>query len=795
MIKKFKTIYSLAVFQDFDWDLHMKEITGNQPFQEINIIYGQNYSGKTTLSRIVRALETGIIPPKYESPQFEVEFNDGATVNAANLQGHGKIIRVFNEDFVRENLNFFNNPEDKIKSFAVLGDENIKIEKEIYAIEKKLGSNEEGKESGLYAQLKVSQIRQNEATNIYNKANDDLEKKKIDKATGKVNGIKYRPNIFGDQNYNIAKLENEIQKVLAKAYNPIDDNKRQELEQSLNETVKSVIPIIEKPCFDFQNFCDQTKEAVTKKIGISDKIPELARDYVLNEWVKKGHELHKGKRETCAFCNSSISSERWHILEKHFDEETEKLETSINNLKEKISAHKVNVKNGFNISKNWFYVKYHNYIDKLIEEYNSVAQKYNDQMDALLKQLDQRTKEITKEFDFEVPVDVSGGFEDLFKKYSQVHKEANEYTNELGKTKSATQDILRLYEVHKFVEDIGCVDAVKNIENLKQGMDEALKNTNDIKENIDSVLQLIDAKKRQLNDEEKGAVKVNEYLNNFFGHKFLSLQAHPDETKTIYFQIIRDGKPAFNLSEGECSLIAFCYFMAKLNDVETNARKPIIWIDDPISSLDGNHVFFVYSLLKDGIVTNKSFEQLFISTHNLDFLKYLKRLDAKDGKGHNFQKSYYMIQRKDKIATIDPMPKYLKNYITEFNHLFHQIYKCAKTESIDDTNYAIFYNFGNNARKFMEIFMAYKYPDADNDADATSEKIKKFFGNDITFEVINRLNNEYSHMAGVFERGGIPVDVPEIKKVAKRIIDKIKEADKDQFDALLRSINEQEKGG
>jgi wobble nucleotide-excising tRNase len=772
----------------------MRGASGNiQFFQKINIIYGQNYSGKTTLSRIVRALETGIIPPKYESPEFELEFDDGDVSDTTKLQGHGRTIRVFNDDFVRENLSFFSNQEDKIKAFAILGDENIKIEKKIREIEEKLGSSEDGKESGLYAQLKTLQVKQNEAVDAYNKANNDLTKKKNDKATGRPNGIKYRSNVFGDQNYNVTKLENDIQKTLENEYSSIDDAKRQKLEHGLNEIAKSLIPIFKKPCFEFQNFCDQTRNIVTKKIGISDKIQELAHDYVLNEWVKKGHELHKGKRKTCAFCNNPISPERWNILEKHFDEETEKLEQVITKLKGEINSHKENIENEFNISKDWFYANYHGRIDDLIKEYNSLVVKYNDQMNVLLKQLDRRSKEITRESEFEAPVDISSSFEKLFEQYEQVCKEANEYTNELGETKSVTQSILRLHEVYKFVDDSGYVDAVKNIENLKKKKEEATENTEMLKNNIDRELRLIGEKRRLLNDEEKGAIKVNEYLNNFFGHKFLSLQALPDESENIHFQIIREGRPAFNLSEGECSLIAFCYFMAKLNDIETKAKHPIIWIDDPISSLDSNHVFFVYSLLKDGIVTNRSFEQLFISTHNLDFLKYLKRLDAKDVNGNSFQKSYYIVQRKDKIATIDPMPKYLKEYITEFNYLFHQIYKCSTVITIDDTNYTTFYNFGNNARKFMEIFMAYKYPDAKKES--TDKKIKKFFGDDITFEVVNRLNNEYSHMAGVFERGEIPVDIPEIKKVAKRIIEKIQEADKDQFESLLRSIGEEAQGG
>ena len=131
-------------------------------------------------------------------------------------------------------------------------------------------------------------------------------------------------------------------------------------------------------------------------------------------------------------------------------------------------------------------------------------------------------------------------------------------------------------------------------------------------------------------------------MNNYIGHQFLSLKAiedPPGDSSSGYrFEIFRNDKKAFQLSQGECSLIAFCYFIAKLEDIETKGNQPIIWIDDPISSLDANHIFFVYSLINTMIVTPEDYEdrkelnkrdrfqQLFISTHNLDFLKYLKRL-------------------------------------------------------------------------------------------------------------------------------------------------------------------------
>ena len=79
--------------------------------------------------------------------------------------------------------------------------------------------------------------------------------------------------------------------------------------------------------------------------------------------------------------------------------------------------------------------------------------------------------------------------------------------------------------------------------------------------------------KAQLKDESKGADRVNDYLNNFFGHKSLSLRAIEENQKGMSsgyrFEVKRNDKKAFHLSEGEFSLIAFCYLMAKLKDVET----------------------------------------------------------------------------------------------------------------------------------------------------------------------------------------------------------------------------------
>ncbi|MDO0559399.1 AAA family ATPase, partial [Escherichia coli] len=143
------------------------------------------------------------------------------------------------------------------------------------------------------------------------------------------------------------------------------------------------------------------------------------------------------------------------------------------------------------------------------------------------------------------------------------------------------------------------------------------------------------------------------------------------------------------------------------------------FIDDPICSLDGSNIFYIFSLI-DAEINLANYKQIFISTHNMDFLKYLHRASRK--------KNYFMIERSlcDKHAAnskLISMPKYLQKYVTEFVFLFEQIYKVANEVQTDE-NYHIFYNFPNNARKFLESYLFFKYP---NTKLSNDQRIAMFF--------------------------------------------------------------------
>ena len=129
MIKKID-IASYGLFQDFSW---LGSIGANAEFKQYNIIYGRNYSGKTTLSRILHSLETCQPNSDYENGNFAITLSDGTIVTAAELSSFPDSlkVRVFNEDFIKANLNWFHRRDGTIEPFTVLGAENVDLEQKI----------------------------------------------------------------------------------------------------------------------------------------------------------------------------------------------------------------------------------------------------------------------------------------------------------------------------------------------------------------------------------------------------------------------------------------------------------------------------------------------------------------------------------------------------------------------------------------------------------------------------------------------------------------------------------------
>lgn len=783
-------IKSFGSYSDFVWKDRIRNSKNEvEDFRKLNILYGRNYSGKTTLSRIFRSFETGHVPSKIALPDFKLVTNDGE-LKPSDVSKENSDVRVYNKDFISDNLSFLIDDEGHISPIAIIGDDNTKIEQQIADKRKILGSIE-GNEGLYYAHELKSETHSELNTEIVS-LETDLEKSLSAKANKKPNGIKHQTK-FAISTYNINNLKTDIE-VILKSNCILAENERTRLENLIQDQKKPKITESIRISSITQNLLASTNPLLTKKITPSTPIQELLDDHLLQEWVKNGRKHHESKRSTCGFCGNSLPKSLWSKLDAHFNQESEDLEKSLRAKIAEIDEEIDSISDDFPFEQSNFYSEFGNDLETIKIDLKKEIKNYKKQLRRIKSNLEKREKNIFKCLP-DIKIDGnSGELSEVIAALDLLIEMNDNKSTTLEAEQQRAREQLRLHEVSKFVTDINYSKLVNNLEDKKSVLKTKSKEVSDAWSEISKLIVEIEALDAAIKDEKKGAEQVNKYLNNFFGHESLQLEATEGSDKAFKFQIMRGDNQAYNLSEGECSLVAFCYFMAKLEDIESKDKKLVVYIDDPISSLDSNHIFFVYSLIESQLAKpigkdsqDKDvfrYSQLFISTHNLDFLKYLKRL-TKPKK----QTQHFIISGKTTGSEIELMPDYMKNYVTEFNYLFSEIYKCSDEDNAA-TNYASFYSFGNNLRKFLEAYLFFKYPFSVNDQADHDERITKFFGGeDGAAPLVQRIINEFSHLAEMFDRSVQPIDHAEISRLAKFVLKKLKDKDPEQYECLVESVS------
>jgi wobble nucleotide-excising tRNase len=769
MIKKID-IDNFGSYNNYTWGL---EECDN--FNGRNIIYGRNYSGKTTLSRMFRCIEKKSLHDDFMNGKFTLKREDGTEISQNNIDNQNLKIRVYNSDFRQENLSFLYYKQGEITPFAILGEKNIEIEKEIN--EKKEIIEIESKKLGKECEKNTIISDYKKIENEIKALERNIEKQLKDKASKiKINSELFK-HTSTKRDYNIRDIKKELE--IAKKISIAEKDK---IRSIIKEVGKDNINILSNFNNDFDKIMNNVVNILSKEVKPSKSIEYLLKNIKLQEWVRQGIEEHKGKRETCAFCGSIIQESVWHDLDAHFTKEADIYKTEINKYIQVINT-KLNYISNYTLpNRDDFYTEFQEIYSKLELEWKGIKEIYINNLNILITLLQERSNDIFKKNLLEESKikNVCNEAQACIDNINKLIIQNNEYSSDFLNKQNQERMKLRLDEISNFIDDIKYVENINRIDSEKIKLKEKEVEKNEIEKSIFKILSEIKELEGQLNDEIKVANQVNIYLKNFLGHPELSLGVDKLENKSRFI-IKRNEEIAYNLSEGEQSLISFCYFLATLKDISNNSEY-IIFIDDPICSLDGDNIFYIFSLL-DSEIAKKDYKQVFISTHNLDFLKYVQKLQKPSGNS-KYKNKYYMIQRSENSEII-AMPLYLRKHTTEFIYLFEQIYRVAN-ENQTDENYHVFYNFPNSARKFLESYMFFKYPDTNLKND---EKLNKFFdGNLGVVSLINRINNEFSHGEDQFDRLVRPIDIAEFKKDAKLILETIHLKDEEQYSSFCSSI-------
>lgn len=755
MIKEIKYIKDYGVFENFAWYNQLNE------FKKFNLIYAWNYSGKTTLSRIFRSLETRQMHEDFSTAQFEIELIDGSLVNTNNLENSNVNVRVFNTDYVNSQLKWHEGSSN-IEPIFILGEDNIKLQNQLDNLIKEELETRKDYRNGL---------------DEYQKERNAFERA----LSKKAQDIKKELQL---PDYNRTKLEAAIKSIKDSYFTLIltDDDYSKNLQISMDANKKESIPEIDLHDLRVSELFARTGEILERKI-ISNVITKLQENPELNEWVRKGKELHAFE-DTCQFCGNSLPANLMDRLEQHFTDDFEKLFRDIE-LTENNIIQILKLIDDF-ISNCPIKAQFYPEFEKTYEEFRNSLQEnlvgIKNELESLLLPLDYKRKNPFQQEKIEVKYAAATltyeveEIKGLVSKINSIIKNHNMRSEEFEAQKIKAKTAILNHHIAKFIVDFEYFKKLDNITEINIKNSNLLKKIEEIGNNIDSL-------KAQMLDASKGAQKVNEYLHAFFRHNRLKIEVQENGQ----FILKRNGRVAKNLSEGEKSAISFVYFITQLEDRNTNLKKTIVFIDDPICSLDQNHIHSVFAFIKAKFNPENCL-QFFISTHNMEFFNLIKDLSEELPKMYKLKKddtiSYYFIERKISddhvISTITPLPKELQNFKSEYVYLFSLLRKFYSSPSIDQSMI-----IPNIARRFLEAYLNFRLP---SNKEKLIHKMRILFNSDTDRFMVYKLTNEYSHNDQLNNRSFYLPNLEECTEAVQIILRSLEERDKEHYDALIENF-------
>lgn len=748
----------------------------------INIFYGRNYSGKSTYSKIFQSIELKQLPEKYENIDFEVKLANHRIIKSNEIGSELPIdCKVFNQRFIDDNIYLHN--DNKLNSFQIsIGSDTNETLKKIEDIRlNKLKPRNEK-----LSQIKSDITKKQQKTKI---SKDSLDSK-LRTTASKIKNLK-NPSVVVGNKYDIRDIKEEFEKYSAhfpilplqddeKAVAELEKNVEQAkiriLEKNINKPQKIDLVSFDKN-FNFTLFLENTKKLLSKVVSVSNILDEYKDSPDKINWIKHGVDIHGNNPEKCVFCGNSIDSDLIKNLKLAFSDELRSLENQLVLQNNRIKSEIQKLDAIPNINKEDYFKDSVSDIQNINKEIENNTDNRKRVLEILESKISEKQRDIFSKIEIndlnwidfsEIQVEINSLYDDTIKQIEQF---------EDRKTKSL--DFLRRYYIVKEFPVPEFTKLSQEVDQLQEDMEKInleQKILNEEKEKFEKDISELEG---SLKSESEAVKRINMILQNSLAHSEMSLKSVDDE-EGIYFEVSRNEERAYNLSEGEKSLIAFAYYITRLESLSTEEKsKTILFIDDPVSSLDENNIFYIYNLIFC-LLKKKEFLQYFLSTHNLDFLKYTNRFSNK--------KDYYLIEKIKEAENIPSksyiknLPNYLSNKVTEFVFLFEKIYRVA-TEDEDENNFSVFYNFPNNGRKFIETLLYFKYPDCHTNND---NKIINYFG-DENAPFIQRINNEYSHGEDRFDRTRNPINTCEFKHDARIILGVLHRNDPEQFKSFLNN--------
>lgn len=572
----------------------------------------------------------------------------------------GFIFHVFNSDFVEENIKPRDyTPDGNIEGY-ILGKVQIDL------------TDEKKREEKLKGEIKYKD----------GAIDDTIEKAKKEL---RDNGILPTTTEFA-----LIDKKRLLQKETLGDVQPFDEIVKQL--ESLKQLPEK-LPDISTPSFNTKDIVfDEIVTILTTAYPKAEWDEEFVSDIKKNRaFVEKGLELLNGDEGICPFCRQSLGDTALELIHRYksflADKEAEVLRkiesniTAVENIIVSIKQYAHDTKSANVEIENL--KKYFPSLEKITLEIPSSDEKDFDCFHRLISLLREKSDNITHaDFNVEAVITECKSF---IQNTLQQQKSNDTIIKEVNKTKQNSNG-----ERLTLRRNLCKAQYLK----LKSSLSSDFNELEKLKLELGELQKSIAEKEQQarISKKEKVYKTLEHFLNKFFAGKY----SIDKETFQIKFLGTNVGQKVSRiLSDGEKSIVAFCYYLASTHlqlSREDDYNKLFFIIDDPVSSMDFHFVYAVAQSLRElkdffGITP---YDRMWVFTHNLEFLSIVAR-------NHIISHTYVM-----KPGKIEPFKHQL--LMPYENHLRDIVETASGNQPPSHTT-------GNSIRHVLETVSRFEYPE------------------------------------------------------------------------------------
>lgn len=653
----------------------------------INIVYGKNGSGKSSISRAIQAGEAA----DGDTCEYCAGYKDTLSDDIK------KRIFVFNENFIEDCMKI---EEDGLNTIVMLG-EQVEIDKKIksttIAIEEKKGILEEKKKilddknennEALLNILRKSLQRENGWAEKEKKIKGNSHKSKVTFDT--IKELHSTRNYMDDYMITEAELETKIRLIQESRQGMPISEKLPHMRMSVS--ICDVEAAVSK---HIENDEMTTRDKKIIQYALEKGLPNIASDYF------KGRE-----NNICPFCMQSVDDDRKehiiHMVENLMHQESEMLRAQLKEFDTQI------ITSNFCMPTNDVL----KIAGEIVLQLEKKSGEINNKWRIVKEVIRDKNNNIYKDVKNAIPLDI----EQLYNEYNayvdKINNIIDEYNQSIIQRKTVEAELVKVNKckayselkdsIDKYIQDISLAEEIKNEIAILEG--EIAKLNNDV-ESLNG----------QKNNVEVSAALLNKYLAFiFYDDKRIRLK-----TENGYYSLRINGKRVVpnKVSVGERNAIALCYFFVTLAQGKTEANRygeqMLVVLDDPISSFDLDNKIGIIAMLRWQIsssLTSCLDTKFLILSHDISTVFDLVKVadDIIAAKKENIEATCSVV-RLDNL-TLHPILNKIGNTrsISEYsvyNKLLLQVFEVASAES--ETAELPLLSLGNSIRRVLEAYSSF----------------------------------------------------------------------------------------